>query len=142
MLLYKCETMRKLTYLAVLEPSDDGYGVFYPDLPGCISFGETIEEAQQMAKKALELHIYGMEKDGDPIPEPSKVLDPEDIEGCIVTAITILPDLVKTEMNNRRVKTNVTIPSWLKDLAESHHVNYSKLLEASLLDYLNINPSK
>jgi len=32
--------MRKLTCLAVLEPSTDGYGVFFPDLPGCISFGK------------------------------------------------------------------------------------------------------
>lgn len=130
--------MRKLTYLAVLEPSDDGYGVFYPDLPGCISFGKDIAEAQQMAKEALELHIYGMEKDGDPVPVPSQKLDPEDTEDCIVTAITILPNLVKTEMDNRRVKTNVTIPAWLKEAAEAEHVNYSKLLEASLMDYLNV----
>lgn len=54
--------MRKLTYLPILEPSVDGYDVFYPDLPDCISFGKDIEEAQQMAKEALALHIYGIEK--------------------------------------------------------------------------------
>lgn len=131
--------MRKITYLAVLEPSDDGYGVFFPDLPGCISYGESIIEAQQMAKEALELHIYGMEKDGDPLPEPSSTVDLEDTSDCIISAITILPDIVKTEMDNRRVKTNVTIPAWLKEAAEAEHVNYSKLLEASLMDYLNIS---
>lgn len=130
--------MRKLTYLAALEPSDEGYGVFYPDFPGCISFGKDIEEAQQQAKEALELHIYGMEKDGDLIPPPSKRFDLKDVEDCIITAITILPDLVKNEMENRRVKTNVTIPAWLKEAAEANNVNYSKLLEASLLDYLNV----
>ena len=57
--------MRKLTYLAVLEPSDDGgFGVYFPDLPGCISYGSDLEEAIANAKEALELHIYGMEKDG------------------------------------------------------------------------------
>lgn len=130
--------MRSLTYLAVLEPSSDGYGVFFPDLPGCISFGTTIADAQQHAREALELHIYGMEKDGDVIPAPSDQLDVEDIAGCIVTAVTIFPDLVRHEMDNRRVKTNVTIPLWLKELAETRKVNYSKLLENSLIEYLGV----
>ena len=130
--------MRSLTYLAVLEPSSDGYGVFFPDLPGCISAGANIVEAQQNAREALELHIYGMEKDGDEIPAPSRHLASEDAEGCIVTAVTIFPDLVRHEMENRRVKTNVTIPLWLKELAETRKVNYSKLLETSLLEYLGV----
>ena len=49
-----------------------------------------------------------------------------------------MADLVKNEMENRRVKTNVTSPAWLKDAAESSHVNYLKLLEAALIDYLNV----
>lgn len=130
--------MRRLTYLAVLEPAENGYGVFFPDLPGCISFGETISDAQQNAREALELHIYGMEKDGDELPVPSQQLSAEDTTGCIVTAVTIFPDLVRTEMENRRVKTNVTIPLWLKELAETQKVNYSKLLETSLLEYLGV----
>lgn len=128
--------MRNLTYLAVLEPTTDGYGVFFPDLPGCISFGSTIADAQQSAHEALELHIYGLEKDNTPLPTPSDHLSSEDTEGCIVTAVTIFPDLVRHEMENRRVKTNVTIPLWLKELAETRNVNYSKLLENSLIEYL------
>lgn len=130
--------MRSLTYLAVLEPSADGYGVFFPDLSGCISFGATIVDAQQHAREALELHVYGMEKGGDVLPVPSEHLSSEDTEGCIVTAITIFPDLVRHEMENRRVKTNVTIPLWLKELAETRNVNYSKLLENSLIEYLGV----
>lgn len=130
--------MRSLTYLAVLEPSSGGYGVFFPDLPGCISAGANIVEAQQNAREALELHIYGMEKDGDALPAPSRHLASEDTEGCIVTAVTIFPDLVRHEMENRRVKTNVTIPLWLKELAETRKVNYSKLLETSLIEYLGV----
>lgn len=130
--------MRKLTYLAVLEPSADGYGVFFPDLPGCISFGETILDAQKNAQEALELHVYGMEKDNDPVPDPSVQLSKEDTDGCVVTAVTIFPDIVKNDMESRRVKTNVTIPLWLKELAEAQKVNYSKLLENSLREYLGI----
>lgn len=130
--------MRKLTYLAVLEPSSDGYSVFFPDVTGCISFGADIQSAQANAKEALELHVYGMEKDKCELPAPSQTLAKEVTDGCIVTAVTIFPDIVKNEMDNRRVKTNVTIPLWLKELAETQGVNYSKLLENSLLDVLGV----
>jgi predicted RNase H-like HicB family nuclease len=66
--------MRKLTYFAVFEPAKMGYSVYFPDLPGCISYGEDLEDAQKQAAEALGLHIYGMEKDGDEIPVPSKTL--------------------------------------------------------------------
>lgn len=130
--------MRKLTYLAVLEPSADGYGVFFPDLPGCTSFGSTVEEAQENAKEALELHIYGMEQDGDPLPVPSKNISKEDASLGIVVAVSIFPDVVKNDMDNKRVKTNTTIPLWLKRAAEARNVNYSRILEVSLLEYLGL----
>ena len=56
--------MRKLTYFAVFEPSPEGYGVYFPDLPGCVSLGRDFEQAQRNAGEALGLHIYGMEKMG------------------------------------------------------------------------------
>lgn len=131
--------MRKLTYLAILEPaSDGGYGVYFPDLPGCISYGKTIEEAQSMASEAAGLHIYGIESDNDPLPEPSKTLTPEQTIGCIVTPVSIYPDIIRNEMDYKRVKTNTTIPNWLKKIAEKNHVNYSHLLETALMEYLGL----
>ncbi len=132
--------MRKLSYLAVFEPSKDGFGVYFPDLPGCISFGKTFEDAQREAADALGLHLYGMEKDGDPIPEPSKTpsVDSDTESGYFISPITVYPDMVRNELDNRRVKTNITLPAWLKDAAEQHGVNYSRILETALLDYLNI----
>ena len=85
--------MKKLTYLAVLEPSSTGYGVFFPDLLGCISVGNDLMDAYEMAKEALELHVYGMEKDKEVLPKPSKQLDPKDFEGCLIVPITIYPEL-------------------------------------------------
>ncbi|MEG1972637.1 MAG: type II toxin-antitoxin system HicB family antitoxin, partial [Oscillospiraceae bacterium] len=75
--------MRKVTYFAVFEPSGDGYSVYFPDLPGCISFGDSFEAAQKEAADALGLHLYGMEKDGEEIPAPSKVpiVDPDSAPG-------------------------------------------------------------
>jgi predicted RNase H-like HicB family nuclease len=133
--------MRKLTYLAVFEPAETGYSVYFPDLPGCVSYGEDFEKAQKQAAEALELHIYGMEKDGDEIPSPSKTpqVDPETAFGYIVSPVTIFPDLVRNEMDNRAVKTNLTLPAWLKELAEEQGVNYSKIFQTALMDYLGVS---
>jgi predicted RNase H-like HicB family nuclease len=132
--------MRKLTYFAVFEPVDSGYSVYFPDLPGCVSFGQNFEDARQEAADALALHLYGMEKDDEIIPEPSAdpILDQETGSGYIVVPITIFPEIIRNELDNRAVKTNLTIPSWLKELAEARGVNYSKLLQAALMDYLGL----
>ncbi|RCX15502.1 putative RNase H-like HicB family nuclease [Anaerobacterium chartisolvens] len=134
--------MRKLTYLAVFEPVETtGYSVYFPDLPGCVSYGEDFEKAQKQAADALGLHIYGMEKDGDNIPAPSKMpqVDAETASGYMVCPITVFPDIVRNDLDNRAVKTNLTIPAWLKELAEAQGVNYSKLFQAALMDYLGLN---
>jgi predicted RNase H-like HicB family nuclease len=59
-------------YIALLrkEPTSD-FGVDFPDFPGCVTAGKTLEEARRMAAEALELHVGGMREDGDPIPFPS-----------------------------------------------------------------------
>ncbi len=130
--------MRKFSFPAVFEPGADGYGVYFPDLPGCVSFGKTFEKAQKEAEDALGLHIYGMEKDGEEIPLPSE--RPEKKmnlpSGAIVSLITVYPDIVANELDNRRVKTNVTLPAWLKEAAEKENVNYSRVLEAALIDVI------
>lgn len=131
--------MRNLTYLAVFEPGEDGsFGVYFPDLPGCISLGDNLQQARQMAVEAANLHIYGLEQDGDTIPVPSAMLSPEYTEGNIIMPITVHPDLFRLKKDNERVKTNTTLPAWLKRLAEEQKVNYSRLLESALLDYLQI----
>lgn len=128
--------MKKVTYLAVFEPTSSGYSVYFPDFPGCISFGEDIDKASAMAQEALSLHYYGMEKDNEEIPSPSHSLEAEDTEGNIVCPITIYPELFSEEKRNRRVKTNTTIPAWLKEKAEAQGINFSRILEAALLERL------
>ncbi len=132
--------MLNLTYLAVLEPGEDGsYGISFPDLPGCYSYSDTLADAGQMAAEAAELHVYGMERDGETIPEPSASLLPEATAGMIVMPVTIHPDMYRLKRDNERIKTNITLPAWLKRMAEEQKVNYSRLLETALLDYLHIS---
>ena len=97
--------MKKVSYPAVFEPSGEGYSVYFPDLPGCISYGNSYEEAQKEAEDTLSIHLYGMEKDGDRIPEPSKnpEIDGDTAPGYLVSLVTVFPELVKNE-NSRDFK--------------------------------------
>lgn len=69
-------------YVALLcKEADSDFGVEFPDFPGCITAGTTLEDARRMAAEALLLHVEGMMEDGDPIPEPSR-LDEASIDLC------------------------------------------------------------
>lgn len=69
-------------YPAVIDRSASGYGVTFPDFPGCIANGATVTEAALKAEAALALHVEAMSKDKDPLPEPSNLEDIEDVEGA------------------------------------------------------------
>ena len=130
--------MRKLTYYAVSEPSTNGsYGVFWPDLPGCVSMGDDLQHAERMAAEALGLHICEMEHDGDALPPVSVPPFAEMPEGGIVMPITIFPDIVRNELDNRAVKTNITLPAWLKDWAGAQGINLSGALQTTLRQMYN-----
>jgi predicted RNase H-like HicB family nuclease len=129
--------MKKLTYLAVFEKSKTGFGVYFPDIPGCITCGDNFDHAFRMAEEVLGLHLYGIEKDGEPLPASTGSI-PELSSGDVVVAISVFPTMVKDEMENRRVRTSVTIPQWLKTAAEADGLNYSRLLESAIKEHLGI----
>jgi post-segregation antitoxin (ccd killing protein) len=51
----------------------------------------------------------------------------------------VFPSIIRNDLDHRAVKTNLTIPAWLKEMAEERGVNYSKILQAALIEYLNID---
>jgi predicted RNase H-like HicB family nuclease len=130
--------MRKLTYLAVFEIDESpGISVYFPDVPGCVSCGDTFDHALKMAKEALALHIYGLEKDGEVLPKRTDMI-PQTGPRDMVVPVSIFPDMVKEELDNRREKTTITLPYWLKSAAEKEGVNFSRLLETALKETLEI----
>ncbi|HWR31842.1 MAG TPA: type II toxin-antitoxin system HicB family antitoxin [Negativicutes bacterium] len=131
--------MKKVTYIAVFEPAPSGgFGVYFPDLPGCTSMGDDFEEATRMAEEALGLHLWGMEKDNEEIFSPTQPPFEGVPSGAIIAAVTVFPDLVKNEMDNRAMKTNVTIPAWLKEMAEREKINFSQVLQTALKERLRV----
>ena len=76
-------------YIALLrKDAGSDYGVDFPDFPGCVTAGRTIDEARRMAGEALALHVEGMIEDREPIPEPSTLeaitADPQNKDAVIM----------------------------------------------------------
>ncbi len=60
-----------MEYTVIIERGPSNYGAWVPDLPGCVSVGNTAEEAEANIREAVEFHLEGMREDGRPIPEPA-----------------------------------------------------------------------
>jgi predicted RNase H-like HicB family nuclease len=94
-----------MEYIAYLHKDrDSDYGVSFPDFPGCITAGKTLDEASRLAPEALALHIQGMIEDGDPVPEPSKV-DDIATDAARHGAVAFL---VRVEVPDATVRVNIT----------------------------------
>mgnify|MGYP000585582063 CR=1 FL=1 len=96
-------------YIAVVHkyPKSD-FGVSFPDFPGCITAGSSIDEAKDMAHDALSLHIKGMMEDGENIPTPSKLEDIMDDSDYADAAAIII--VAVSEAKPRSVRVNITVP--------------------------------
>src|SRR5688572_9975113 len=70
----RMERMIEREYVVILEPGENCWGAYSPDVPGCIATGATREEAEKLFAEALAFHIEGLIEDGDPIPEPTSVV--------------------------------------------------------------------
>ena len=67
-------------YVVVIEKTEDGYGAFVPDLPGCVAAGDTYEETRELIREAIPFHIEGMRSQGGLIPEPTTRIEFVDAE--------------------------------------------------------------
>lgn len=59
-----------MKYLVIVEPGENNYSAYVPDLPGCVSTGRNFEETLKNIREAIEGHLEVMREFGDPIPEP------------------------------------------------------------------------
>jgi predicted RNase H-like HicB family nuclease len=68
-----------MRYSVVLEKAKHNYSAYVPDLPGCVTTGRSVQETMRNIREAIELHIEGLERDGDPIPDPATLVDYVDV---------------------------------------------------------------
>ena len=120
------------------DPASD-YGVTVPDLPGCFSAGETLDEALQQVVEAIECHLEGLLLDGEPIPTPRSVEvhqgNPDYADG--VWALVAI-DLAKLSGKTKRV--NITLPERILTLmdkyASENGESRSGLITQAALEYI------
>lgn len=133
----------KLIYPAVFYEGEDGYTVEFPDLPGCVTQGDTLEEAMEMAVDAASGWILIMIEDGEDIPSPSRQLNLSDYEGAAFSNLIMLDmEEYAKQYGEKAVKKTLTIPRWLNTLSERKNINFSQVLQTGLkielgLDYNN-----
>lgn len=126
------------------DPASD-YGVTVPDLPGCFSAGETLDEALQQVVEAIECHLEGLLLDGEPVPTPQSVeyhrSNPDYADG--VWAIVAI-DLTKLSGKTKRV--NVTLPERILTLmdkyASENGESRSGLITQAALEYISTRESQ
>jgi predicted RNase H-like HicB family nuclease len=64
-----------LKYAVVIERAGTNYSAYVPDLPGCISVGDTIEEIERNIREAITLHLEGLREHGEVVPRPTTKVD-------------------------------------------------------------------
>ena len=126
-----------LVYPAVFysDPDSSAFSVTIPDLPGCVSGGNSLSNAIAMGEDAASGWILGELEDGNQVPPASNIKDihpdPEIGEG-FVSLLFLDMDAYAAKYGNKSVRKNLTIPAWLNTFAEAERLNISKVLQDAL----------
>ena len=125
--------------VVIHKDPDSDYGVTVPDLPGCFSAGETIDEALNEAIEAIECHVEAMLIDGEPIPAPNPIErhknNPDYQDG-----VWALVDVDITRLSGKTKRVNITLPEQILALmdkyAAEHGETRSKFITQAAITYL------
>ncbi|MBC8581666.1 type II toxin-antitoxin system HicB family antitoxin [Zhenhengia yiwuensis] len=131
----------KLVYPACFYPEENGqYSVVFPDLNEAATFGDSLEQAIEMAIDLASGWLMDSIQENEQIPKPSNIKDVLiDEEDAFVSLIAV--DLTEYERlhGNKAVKKTLTIPMWMNTLAEKEGINFSAVLQNALKEQLHLN---
>lgn len=123
----------KYIYPAIFTKDKDVIVVRFPDLEGCMTYGDDIKMAYEMATEALTGYLESViEREM----VPNKASDSFEIDcpkGSIVSLVSSEVDLAK---QTKSIKKTLTIPLWLNDLAMERKLNFSQILQEALITKL------
>lgn len=105
-------------YIALIhKDADSDYGVSFPDLPGVISAGGTLDEARAMATEALAFHLGGLAEDGEAVPEPSSL---EAIMSAKENRDGVAVLIAAPDAEVKSVRINITMPADVLDQIDQY----------------------
>lgn len=126
--------MKKLFYPALFHKAEEGgFWITFPDLPECMTQGDNMEDAYEMASDALGLAIVSRQENQEALPVPSEpyAISQEADSFCVVIEFDLLS--YQKKHNSRAVKKTLTIPEWLNEAAVSMNINFSQVLQDALI---------
>ncbi|MGC6770459.1 type II toxin-antitoxin system HicB family antitoxin [Enterococcus sp. LJL128] len=125
----------KLVYPATFEQDGDYILVQFPDVPIAITQGDSIEQAYEMAEEVLGLSLEDEKK----APKASTVKEiQEQFPNKQVALIGVDMAAHRRKYHSKGAKTNVTIPEWLKEMAQKENINFSQTLTEALKEKLDV----
>lgn len=128
----------KYAYPAVFQRDGDLYSVYFPDVEGCYTSGESLADAMEMASDALCLMLFDLEESGQKVPVPSDVKVLQESTSDLVSLVFCDTLDYRRFYNNQAVKKTLSIPAWLNAAAQEHNVNFSQVLQDALKAQLGL----
>jgi predicted RNase H-like HicB family nuclease len=123
-------------YPAIFHKDEDGtFWVEFPDLPGCLTDGETIEKAIANAEEVLGVYIVTRMEENLEVTSPSNIEELNTGDGFTSYVTT---DIDQYRRNTKSVKKTLSIPQWLNEEAEKQHISFSAVLQSALKRELNV----
>ena len=128
--------MQKYFYPVIFEPEEVGVSVYVPDIPGCFTQGDSLEEALDNVQEVIGLMLE--DKSPEEYPEPSKPNKVKLDEGQFVMLVAFDKLAYDRKYNAKAVKKTLSIPAWLNNMALERNVNFSNLLQRALMSELGL----
>jgi antitoxin HicB len=121
-------------YTAVFTPTEDGTGYYasVPDLEGCITTGDTLQDAIEQITDAASIWLVCAEDDGATIAPPTPQAQIKRDPGAICSLIQVDTFAYRAAIDTKAVRKNVSLPAWLANLADQRHINVSQVLQDAL----------
>lgn len=132
----------KLSYPVCIYPNDQekGYTAIVPDLPGCVTCGDDMQDVFEMAVDAASGWVLTELEDGNTPPKASDIRDvhADEYPNGFTSMLILDMDAYAEKYGEKAVRKNCTIPAWLNSFAERSNINFSAILQEALLEKLEL----
>lgn len=126
--------MNRLFYPAVFhEAEEGGFWISFPDIPECLTEGDDMRQAYEMAVEALGLAVTERKKEKKALPDPSSPQDISTAQGEFLVIVEFDMAAYQRKHNSRAVKKTLSIPEWLNEEAMKQNINFSQVLQEALI---------
>lgn len=132
----------KLSYPVCIYPNSEveGFTAVVPDLPGCVTCGDNIQDVFEMAVDAASGWVLDELEDGKLPPKASDIrnVHADEYPDGFTSMLILDMDSYAEKYGNKAIRKNCTIPAWLNEFAEKANINFSQVLQDALKQQLHI----